>query len=147
MPDSGGAAGRWPAVRLRPRFLPLGLVLVTFLTPAARGQGDLPVIVHVAAPLRVQVGVQGEIRLTYRARRANVVAVVRAIEDLDGPLAPRSTSEREFGVVARAFGHEAGELTVPVSFVTPGWKRVTLTLVTDERELSEGAVVEVEAVP
>lgn len=129
------------------RMAALLLVLATATGVHAGEPGNLPEIVRVVAPPRLRVGTEGEIRVAYRAPQANVVAVVRAIEDLDGPLAPRSTSEREFGVVARAFGHEAGELTVPVSFVTPGWKRVTLTLVTDERELSEGAVVEVEAVP
>jgi hypothetical protein len=113
----------------------------------ARLSAELPEIVDVVAPARLPVGVQGEIRLTYRARHANIVAVVRAIEDLGGPVGTRATSEREFGVVARAFGYEAGELTIPLSFATPGWKRVTLTLVTDGRELSEAAVVEVEAIP
>jgi hypothetical protein len=113
----------------------------------ARLSAELPEIVDVVAPARLPVGVQGEIRLTYRARKANIVAVVRAIEDLGGPVGTRATSEREFGVVARAFGYEAGELTIPLSFATPGWKRVTLTLVTDGRELSEAAVVEVEAIP
>lgn len=125
------------------------LVLVAAAGAAAqeRRPEDLPEIVRVVAPPRLRVGTEGEVRLTFRARQANVVAVVRAIDDLDGPVALRSTSQREFGVLTRAFGHEAGELTVPLSFVTPGWKRVTLTLVTDERELSETAVVEVEAVP
>ena len=108
---------------------------------------ELPEIVRVVAPPRLRVGVEGEIRLAYRAPQGNVVAVVRVIEDLDGPAAPRSTSEREFSALTRAFGREAGELVVPLSFITPGWKRVTLTLVTDERELADRAVVEVEAVP
>jgi hypothetical protein len=103
--------------------------------------------VDVVAPARLAVGAPGEIRLAYRARHANVVAVVRAIEDVGGAPLAWSTSEREFSVVARAFGFEAGEVTIPVSFTTPGTKRVTLTLVTDGRERSEPAMVEIEAVP
>lgn len=140
----------WRMPRGRRLVGALGLGLAA-LAPAAgtdeRPDPHLPEIVDVVAPPSLPVGTQGEIRLSYRARHANVVAVVRAIEDVDGPVTPRSTSEREFGVVARAFGFEAGELTVPLSFTTPGWKRITLTLVTDGRERSEPAVVEVEAVP
>ena len=50
-------------------------------------------------------------------------------------------------MVARAFGREEGELLLPLTFVTAGWKRVTLTLVTDERERSDPAVVELEVLP
>jgi hypothetical protein len=139
MSDASGAR-RWLAG--------LGLVLAAGAGAAAdQGLGDLPEILDVRAPRQLPVGVQGEIRLVYRARQANVVAVVQATEDLDGPAAPRSTRQREFGVVARAFGREEGELVVPVAFVTPGWKRVVLTLVTDERDESEPAIVEVEATP
>ena len=81
----------------------------------------------------------------YRARRANVVAVIQVVEDLDG--ARRATRQRELGVVAAAFGREAGDLLVPLDFVTPGRKRVVLTLVTDEREESEPASVELLVVP
>jgi hypothetical protein len=48
-------------------------------------------------------------------------------------------------VIARAFGRETGELTVPLAFDRPGRKRVVVTLVTDERDESEPAEVEVEA--
>ena len=108
---------------------------------------ERPEIVDVRAPSRLPVGVAGEIRLIYRASRANVVAVVQAVEDLDGSGVRRSTRQREFGVVARAFGREAGELAVPFSFGTTGWKRITLTLVTDEREESEPTAVEIEVIP
>jgi hypothetical protein len=107
----------------------------------------VPAIVEVLAPARLAVGAQGGIRLSYRARHANVVAVVRAIEDVGGAPLAWSTSEREFSVVSRAFGFEAGELTIPVSFTTPGRKRVTLMLVTDGRERSEPVTVEIEAIP
>jgi hypothetical protein len=93
------------------------------------------------------VGVAAEIRLTYRAPAGNVVAVLQEIEELDGPPGARVSRQREFGVVARAFGREAGELTVPLSFRTPGWKVVTLALVTDERVVGPSATVEIEAVP
>ncbi len=138
--------GRATVVTLVLAELMVALALVAGAAEDTR-EADLPVIVTVTAPKRLPVGVQGEIRLWYRARQANVVAVIRAIEDLDGPVMPRSTSEREFGVVARAFGREAGDLAVPVAFARPGLKRVTLTLVTDERVLSDPAVVEVEALP
>ncbi len=134
--------------RAWPWLAGLGLVLaVVGGAVADQGGSDPPEIVGVRAPRRLPVGVPGEIRVFYRARAANVVAVVQAIEDLDGPVASRSTRQREFGVVARAFGREAGELAVPVAFATPGWKRVVLTLVTDERDESEPAVIEVEATP
>ena len=112
-----------------------------------RSDRDRPVILDVAAPPRLRVGAVSELRLVYRAPLANVVAVVEAIDDLDGPAVGRSTRERQWSVVARAFGFEAGELTVPLAFATPGWKRVSLRLLTDERESSESAVVEVEVVP
>ena len=114
---------------------------------AAESEADLPVILRVTAPERLPVGRAGEIRLTFRARQANVVAVVQVVEDLEGPSARRATRQREFNVIARAFGLDAGELTVPVSFASPGWKRISLTLVTDERDEGDPAVVEVEAIP
>jgi hypothetical protein len=129
----------------------LRVVTVLALILAAAGPAEpadpLPRIVQMTAPPRLRVGEASEVRLVFRAAGANVVAVLEAFEDLDGPLAARATGEREIGVVARAFGREDGELTVPVSFGTPGRKRVTLTLVTDERELSDPAVVELEVVP
>jgi hypothetical protein len=107
----------------------------------------VPVIVQVSVPPRVRAGEASTIRLAYRAPAANVVAVLQALEDLDGPIGGRATREREVGVVARAFGREQGELLVALTFVTAGWKRVTLTLVTDERERSDPAVVELEVLP
>jgi hypothetical protein len=50
-------------------------------------------------------------------------------------------------MVAQAFGREAGELVLPVSFTLSGRKRLTFTLVTDQRETSDPASVEVDAVP
>ena len=126
------------------------MVLLALAPPAVaeeRSDRDLPEIVDVAAPSRLRVGDVSEVRLRYRAPRANVVAIVQATEDADGPAVARSTSEREVGVVARAFGFESGELRLPLAFSTPGLKRVTLTLVTDERERSETAVVEIEVEP
>lgn len=115
--------------------------------PAFAGSGDLPLIVDVAAPPRLRVGEVGEVRLAYRAPRANVVAVVQVLEDVDGPALARSSRVRELGVVARAYGYETGELVVPVAFGMPGLKRLTLTLVTDERERSDPAVVELDVLP
>jgi hypothetical protein len=126
-------------------------LILSALVAATPGPGEaadpLPRIVQVAAPSRLRVGETSEARLVFRASAANVVAVLEAFEDLDGPPAARTTREREIGVVARAFGREDGELTVPLRFATPGWKRVTVTLMTDERELSDPAVVELEVVP
>ena len=73
------------------------------------------------------------------------MAVILAVEDLDG--ARRVTSQREIGVVAAAFGRETGDLVVPVTFATPGRKRIAVTLVTDEREESEPATIDVDVAP
>ncbi len=125
-------------------------LIVVMLAPAAAAADSAdepPTILTVAAPERLRVGTPGEIRLTYRARQGNVVAVVRVIDDLESAGGRRVSHQREFGVIARAFGREAGELVVPLSFQSPGRKRVALTLVTDERDESEPAIVEVEATP
>jgi hypothetical protein len=106
---------------------------------------DRPEILDVAVLGRPAVGRRGEARVTYRARGANVVAVIQVVEDLDGPR--RASRQRELSVVAAAFGREAGVLTVPFAFETPGRKRVVLTLLTDEREESESASVEIEVLP
>jgi hypothetical protein len=94
---------------------------------------------------RPAVGRRSEVRVAYRAPRANVMAVIQAVEDLDG--ARRASRQQEVGVVAAAFGREAGELSVPLDFETPGRKRVVLTLVTDEREESEPESIEIEVAP
>lgn len=124
----------------------LSLAIVGAAVPAS-AVDPVPVILQVSVPPRVRAGEASAIRLAYRAPAANVVAVLQALEDLDGPLGARATREREVGVVARAFGRESGELLLPLTFVTAGWKRVTLTLVTDERERSDPAVVELEVQP
>jgi hypothetical protein len=113
---------------------------------AASGEEtDRPEILHMTVPDRLAAGYPGQVRVAYRARRANVVAVIQVVEDMDG--VRRATRQRELGVVAAAFGREAGELLVPLAFETPGRKRVVLTLVTDEREESEPASAELEVVP
>ncbi len=119
------------------------LLLVGTLAGAA--EADRPEILHVAVLGRLAVGHRAEARLTYRAPWGNVVAVVQTVEDLDG--ARRATRQRELGVIAAAFGREAGDLLVPLDLLTPGRKRVVLTLVTDEREESEPASVELEVAP
>jgi hypothetical protein len=108
---------------------------------------DLPWIVRIDPPARLRAGQTGELRVTYRAPGANVVAVLEAAEDLDGPLTGRAMREREVRVVTRAYGHQRGELVWPLAFATPGWKRVTLTLVTDEGEPSDPVAVELEVAP
>lgn len=121
--------------------LGLGLTLVVALAAPAQAD-ELPVILHVAVPGPLAVGRAAELRVAYRAPRANVTALVQVIEDLDGPR--RATTLREFNVVARAFGLEAGDLVVPIGFGTPGRKRVVVTLVTDERTESDPESVEVD---
>ena len=132
---------------MRRRLLAWTCLIVLLLVGGAAGsdEADRPEILNVMVPGRLVAGRAGEARITYRARRANVVAVIRAVEDLDG--ARRMTSQRELGVVAAAFGREGGDLVVPLAFATPGRKRVVFTLLTDEREESDPASVEVEVVP
>jgi hypothetical protein len=127
------------------------LVLLLGLAGAAAGsERDLPVIVDVAVPPRLHAGVPGELRVAYRAPLANVVSIVEIVDHLDGPDGAglvRASRQRELSVVGRAFGYEAGELRVPVAFASPGRKRITLTLVTEERDESDPAVVELDVVP
>jgi hypothetical protein len=108
---------------------------------------SLPWIERIDPPLRLRAGQTGELRVTYRAPRENVVAVLETAEDLDGLPTGRSMREREVSVLARAYGYRWGELVWPLAFATPGWKRVTLTLVTDERQLSDPVSVELEVAP
>jgi hypothetical protein len=123
------------------------VALLVLASVALADEAELPVIVDVAVPPRVRVGQVTAVRLAYRAPLANVATVVEAVEDLDGPAASRSTRERAIGVTARAYGYETGDLVLSLAFATPGLKRVTLTLVTDQGESSEAAVVEVEVLP
>lgn len=129
----------------RPRLALAALCVVPALLAGVRtgtAEDDRPEILAVVVLGRLVVGRAAELRVTYRARRANVVAVVQAVEDLDG--GRRATRQRELSVVAAAFGHEAGELAIPLALETPGRKRVVLTLVTDQREASEPASIEIE---
>ena len=50
-------------------------------------------------------------------------------------------------MVAAAFGREEGDLVLPLAFETPGRKRLVFTLVTDEREQSDPASIEVDVAP
>lgn len=106
---------------------------------------DRPEIVHVAVVGRLAVGRAGQARISYRARQANVAAVVQEVEDLDG--ARRVTSQREIDVIAAAFGREQGELVLPLAFATPGRKRVAFTLLTNERDESDPVSVDVDVGP
>jgi hypothetical protein len=121
------------------------LVWLTVLAHGSAAEPELPHILHVAVSHPLALGQSGEVRVTYRAPRANVVAVVQVVEDLDG--FRRATRQRELSVVARAFGREAGELLIPLSFATPGRKRVVLWLVTDDRRESERESLELEVLP
>ncbi len=132
---------------MRRRILEPALLAVLLLVGGAVGadEADRPEILNVAIPGRAVAGRAVAARITYRARRANVVAVIQVVEDLDG--ARRITSQREIGVVAAAFGREEGDLVLALGFATPGRKRVVFTLVTDEREESDPARVEVDVAP
>jgi hypothetical protein len=112
---------------------------------AADDEADRPEILSLVISDRLAVGRPADVRVVYRARRANVVAVIQVVEDLDG--ARRSTRQRELGVVTAAFGREAGDLLVPIDFATPGRKRVVVTLVTNEREESAPASIEFQVAP
>jgi hypothetical protein len=130
--------------RRRARALALCALLAAGAAPAPAGDA-LPRILHVTVPARLAVGRPADLRVTYRAPRANVVAVIQVLEDLEGR--QRATRQRELDVVPRAFGQETGELVVPLAFWTPGRKRIVLSLVTDEREESEPETVEVDVAP
>jgi hypothetical protein len=127
-----------------------GALVLAALVAAAGARAadrDLPWIARIDPPARLGVAQPGELRVTYRAPRGNVVAVLEATEDLDGPATGRTTREREVSVVARTYGYRRGELVWPIAFATSGWKRVTLTLVTDERELSDPVALDLEVAP
>jgi hypothetical protein len=125
--------------------LAVGLAAVLPAAPSSAAEPDRPEIVSVSIPGRVTAGHPAAARLVFRAPKANVVAVILALEDLDGPL--RVTSQREISVVAAAFGREEGELVVPLVFATPGRKRAVFTLRTDEREDSDRERVELDVAP
>ena len=142
----GAAPCSRPAVRRRRAAWACCLVALLLLgRPVDAVEADPPEILNVAIPGRLVAGQAGAARLTYRARGANVVAVIQVVEDLDG--ARRVTSQREVSVVAAAFGREEGDLVLPLAFATPGRKRLVFTLLTDEREQSDPARVEVDVAP
>jgi hypothetical protein len=107
----------------------------------------LPWISEVVAPQRLRVGQAGEVRLTFRAPDANVVAVLLELEDLDGPVIRRASRARAVGVVTQAFGRVSGALAVDVSFTTPGAKRITLRLVTDGQAAGDPKSTDLEVQP
>jgi hypothetical protein len=104
-----------------------------------------PEILNVAVVGRLAVGRAAQARVMYRARQANVSALIQVVEDLDG--ARRVTSQREIDVIAAAFGREEGELVLPLVFATPGRKRLSFTLLTDERDESDPVSVDVDVAP
>jgi hypothetical protein len=127
----------------------LATVLLTgTVAPQPAGASEdldrVPWIVAVVAPRGLRVGQAGEVRITFRAPDANVVAVLLELEDLDGPDVQRASRARAVGVVAQAFGRETGELAVAVSFTTPGAKRISLRLVTDRQAAGDPASAEIE---
>lgn len=138
--------GRW-----RPASIGLAVLLLGGIARAQETDrpeiedADRPEIVNVAVVGRLTVGRAGQARISYRARQANVAAVVQEVEDLDG--SRRVTSQREVDVIAAAFGREQGELVLPLAFTTPGRKRVTFTLLTDERNDGDPVSVEVDVAP
>jgi len=131
-------AGTRGACRAR-RTLGL-LALLALLSVAGRVAGEEaqpPLIVTVIPPPRLVVGTSLDFVVVFRAPGANVVAIVETVEDLDGPLLRRTTRQRRIGVIGRAFGREAGQLPVSVSFGGAGPKRLTFVLVTDDGDESD----------
>jgi hypothetical protein len=127
--------------------LPGWLALVIsagLVVPAASAEGPPPVIVAITSPPRAVLGVSLDFVVVFRAPRANVVAVDQIVEDLDGPLLRRTTRQRRIGVVAQAFGHQAGELRTTVTFTVSGRRRLTFVLVTDEGDESDPRSIEVD---
>jgi hypothetical protein len=120
-------------------------VLLAVGPPAGAVEADRPEILNVAVPGRLVAGQAGTARITFRARRANVVTVIQVLEDLDG--ARRVTSQREVSVVAAAFGREEGDVVLTLVFASPGRKRLVFTLRTDESEQSDPARIEVDVAP
>jgi hypothetical protein len=112
---------------------------------ARAAEGERPVIVNVVVSAHLVANRAAQARVTYRAAQGNVARVIVVVEDLDG--SRRETSQREISVVAAAFGREEGELTLPLGFATPGRRLVTFTLLTDEREESDPASVEIDVGP
>jgi hypothetical protein len=106
---------------------------------------ERPEILNVAFPEHLTAGQPVTARISFRAPRGNVVAVIQILEDLDGPR--RVTSQRQVSVVASAFGFEEGDLILPIEFATPGRKRVVFSLVTDEREESDRERLYIEVAP
>jgi hypothetical protein len=138
--------GRWRAASIGLAVLLLGGIARAQETDRPEiDDADRPEIVHVAVVGRLAVGRSGQARISYRARQANVAAVVQEVEDLDGTR--RVTSQREIDVIAAAFGREQGELVLPLAFATPGRKRVAFTLLTDERNESDPVSVDVDVAP
>ena len=138
--------GRWRAASIGLAVLLLGGIARAQETDRPEIEdADRPEIVNVAVVGRLTVGRAGQARISYRARQANVAAVVQEVEDLDG--SRRVTSQREVDVIAAAFGREQGELVLPLAFTTPGRKRVTFTLLTDERNGGDPVSVEVDVAP
>jgi hypothetical protein len=121
--------------------------LGALLLVGASGAQDAerPEILNVAFPERLTAAQPATARITFRAPRGNVVAVIQIIEDLDGPR--RVTSQREVSVVAAAFGFEEGDLLLPIEFATPGRKRVVFSLLTDERQESDRERMYIEVAP
>ena len=131
-------AGTRGACRAR-RTLGL-LALLALLSVAGRVAGEEaqpPLIVTVIPPPRLVVGASLDFVVVFRAPGGNVVAIVETVEDLDGPLLRRTTRQRRIGVIGRAFGREAGQLPVSVSFGGAGPKRLTFVLVTDDGDESD----------
>lgn len=137
-----------------PSAVRVGVAILLLLAGIAHGEqadqpdiddADRPEILNVAVVGRLAAGRAAQARVTYRARQANVSAVVQVIEDLDGTR--RATSQREIDVIPAAFGHEQGELVLSLVFATPGRKRVSYTLLTDERNESDPVSVVVDVAP
>jgi hypothetical protein len=107
----------------------------------------LPVIQHLAAPARLAPGATGELTVAFVAPRGDVVAMVVTVEGLEGPLWQRDTSQREVSLVTTAYGRESGRVTWPLRFPSAGRRRIQVALITEAREASDPAAVEIDVGP
>jgi hypothetical protein len=139
-----GAAGAWPSRRWAGGLGALALVGIGVAPGVPAAEDPPPVIVTVSIPPRLVAGVPLDFVVVYRAPRANLVAVDQTVEDLDGPLFRRTTRQRRIGVIAQAFGYQAGELRIPVAFAGAGRRRLTVVLVTDDGVESDPRSIEVD---
>ena len=122
--------------------------LVALWPASAAGveEGDPPEIVNVAVVGRPSAGRAVTARVTYRAQQGNVVAVIVRRSRIWTGRAASPPSGRSAWSPRRSAARRASS-SLPLGFATPGRRRVTFTLVTDEREESDPASIDVDVAP